>query len=73
MFVCVFQLDSWSVILNGAVEVIYLDGRSESVCMGGSFGVCPSNEKQLMTGVMRTKVDDCQVSLLRIFTWAIQF
>lgn len=54
------ELDSWSVILNGAVEVIYLDGRSESVCMGGSFGVCPSMEKQLMTGVMRTKVDDCQ-------------
>uniref|UniRef100_A0A671KBN0 Rap guanine nucleotide exchange factor 2-like n=1 Tax=Sinocyclocheilus anshuiensis TaxID=1608454 RepID=A0A671KBN0_9TELE len=28
--------------------------------MGGSFGVSPSMEKQLMTGVMRTKVDDCQ-------------
>ncbi|XP_051558726.1 rap guanine nucleotide exchange factor 2 isoform X3 [Myxocyprinus asiaticus] len=54
------ELDSWSVILNGAVEVIYLDGHSESVCMGGSFGVSPSMEKQLMTGVMRTKVDDCQ-------------
>uniref|UniRef100_A0A671M5A9 Rap guanine nucleotide exchange factor 2 n=1 Tax=Sinocyclocheilus anshuiensis TaxID=1608454 RepID=A0A671M5A9_9TELE len=54
------ELDSWSVILNGAVEVIYPDGGSESVCMGGSFGVSPSMEKQLMTGVMRTKVDDCQ-------------
>uniref|UniRef100_A0A672SKG5 Rap guanine nucleotide exchange factor 2-like n=1 Tax=Sinocyclocheilus grahami TaxID=75366 RepID=A0A672SKG5_SINGR len=54
------ELDSWSVILNGAVEVIYPGGGSESVCMGGSFGVSPSMEKQLMTGVMRTKVDDCQ-------------
>ncbi|TRY68125.1 hypothetical protein DNTS_025219 [Danionella cerebrum] len=54
------ELDSWSVILNGAVEVIRPDGRSENVCMGGSFGVSPSMEKQLMTGVMRTKVDDCQ-------------
>lgn len=41
--------------------MIYPDGRSESVCMGGSFGVSPSMEKQLMTGIMRTKVDDCQV------------
>lgn len=41
--------------------MIYPDGRPESVCMGGSFGVSPSLEKQLMTGVMRTKVDDCQV------------
>uniref|UniRef100_A0A673LFU9 Rap guanine nucleotide exchange factor 2-like n=1 Tax=Sinocyclocheilus rhinocerous TaxID=307959 RepID=A0A673LFU9_9TELE len=58
------ELDSWSVILNGAVEVIYPGGGSESVCMGGSFGVSPSMEKQLMTGVMRTKVDDCQLTLL---------
>lgn len=41
----------------------YPDGRTESVCMGGSFGVSPSLEKQLMTGVMRTKVDDCQVKV----------
>ncbi|XP_051993337.1 rap guanine nucleotide exchange factor 2-like isoform X2 [Xyrauchen texanus] len=54
------ELDSWSVILNGAVEVIHQDGGSESVCMGGSFGVSPSMEKQMMTGVMKTKVDDCQ-------------
>ncbi|XP_056623536.1 rap guanine nucleotide exchange factor 2 isoform X2 [Triplophysa dalaica] len=54
------ELDSWSVILNGAVEVICPDGRSESVGMGGSFGVSPSMEKQLMTGIMKTKVDDCQ-------------
>ncbi|KAG9259811.1 rap guanine nucleotide exchange factor 2-like isoform X3 [Astyanax mexicanus] len=54
------ELDSWSVILNGAVEVMYPDGQCETVGMGGSFGVSPSMEKELMVGVMRTKVDDCQ-------------
>ncbi|XP_076874922.1 rap guanine nucleotide exchange factor 2 isoform X3 [Brachyhypopomus gauderio] len=54
------ELDSWSVILNGAVEVMYPDGQCETVGMGGSFGVSPSMDKELMVGVMRTKVDDCQ-------------
>ncbi|XP_046698859.1 rap guanine nucleotide exchange factor 2 isoform X3 [Silurus meridionalis] len=54
------ELDSWSVILNGAVEVMYPDGQCETVGMGGSFGVSPSMEKELMIGVMKTKVDDCQ-------------
>lgn len=55
------QLDSWSVILNGSVEVTYPDGRTEILCMGNSFGVSPTMEKEYMKGVMRTKVDDCQV------------
>uniref|UniRef100_A0A4W4F6J8 Rap guanine nucleotide exchange factor 2 n=1 Tax=Electrophorus electricus TaxID=8005 RepID=A0A4W4F6J8_ELEEL len=54
------ELDSWSVILNGAVEVMYPDGQCETVGMGGSFGVSPSMDKELMVGIMRTKVDDCQ-------------
>ncbi|TSO98561.1 Rap guanine nucleotide exchange factor 2 [Bagarius yarrelli] len=54
------ELDSWSVILNGAVEVMYPDGQCETVGMGGSFGVSPTMDKELMVGVMRTKVDDCQ-------------
>ncbi|NWU92461.1 RPGF2 factor, partial [Upupa epops] len=54
------ELDSWSVILNGSVEVTYLDGRTEILCMGNSFGVSPTMEKEYMKGVMRTKVDDCQ-------------
>lgn len=64
-FVCVcvyvMQLDSWSVILNGAVEVLYPNDHCETVGMGGSFGVSPSMEKELMVGIMKTKVDDCQV------------
>ncbi|KAE8630026.1 hypothetical protein XENTR_v10000671 [Xenopus tropicalis] len=54
------ELDSWSVILNGSVEVTYPDGRTEILCMGNSFGVSPTMEKEYMKGVMRTKVDDCQ-------------
>lgn len=55
------QLDSWSVILNGSVEVTYPEGRTEILCMGNSFGVSPTMEKEYMKGVMKTKVDDCQV------------
>lgn len=55
------QLDSWSVILNGSVEVTYPDNRTEILCMGNSFGVSPTMEKEYMKGVMKTKVDDCQV------------
>ncbi|XP_015200050.1 rap guanine nucleotide exchange factor 2 isoform X3 [Lepisosteus oculatus] len=54
------ELDSWSVILNGSVEVTYPDGRTEILCMGNSFGVSPTLEKEYMKGVMKTKVDDCQ-------------
>lgn len=55
------QLDSWSVILNGSVEVTHPEGRAEILCMGNSFGVSPTMEKEYMKGVMKTKVDDCQV------------
>ncbi|XP_053258943.1 rap guanine nucleotide exchange factor 2 isoform X6 [Podarcis raffonei] len=54
------ELDSWSVILNGSVEVTHPEGRSEILCMGNSFGVSPTMDKEYMKGVMRTKVDDCQ-------------
>ncbi|CAL9706554.1 unnamed protein product [Knipowitschia caucasica] len=54
------ELDSWSVILNGSVEVTYPDSRTEVLCMGNSFGVSPTMEKEFMKGVMKTKVDDCQ-------------
>uniref|UniRef100_A0A8C6TMR3 Rap guanine nucleotide exchange factor 2 n=1 Tax=Neogobius melanostomus TaxID=47308 RepID=A0A8C6TMR3_9GOBI len=54
------ELDSWSVILNGSVEVTYPDSRAEVLCMGNSFGVSPTMDKEFMKGVMKTKVDDCQ-------------
>ncbi|XP_073680833.1 rap guanine nucleotide exchange factor 6 isoform X2 [Garra rufa] len=54
------ELDLWYVILNGAVEISYGDGRTEILCMGNSFGISPSLEKQFMNGVVCTKGDDCQ-------------
>ncbi|XP_078407117.1 rap guanine nucleotide exchange factor 6-like isoform X6 [Cetorhinus maximus] len=54
------ELESWYVILNGSVEIIDSHGRSEILCMGNSFGISPSLEKQYMKGIVRTKADDCQ-------------
>lgn len=63
MIACVWclQLDLWYVILNGAVEIGYPDGRTEILCMGNSFGISPSLDKQYMNGEVRTKGDDSQV------------
>lgn len=63
LIVCVWclQLDLWYVILNGAVEISYPDSRMETLCMGNSFGISPSLDKQYMHGEVRTKGDDCQV------------
>uniref|UniRef100_A0A8C7R2C7 Rap guanine nucleotide exchange factor (GEF) 6 n=1 Tax=Oncorhynchus mykiss TaxID=8022 RepID=A0A8C7R2C7_ONCMY len=54
------ELDLWYVILNGAVEISHPDSRMETLCMGNSFGISPSLDKQYMSGVVRTKGDDCQ-------------
>uniref|UniRef100_A0A3P8PT18 Rap guanine nucleotide exchange factor (GEF) 6 n=1 Tax=Astatotilapia calliptera TaxID=8154 RepID=A0A3P8PT18_ASTCA len=54
------ELDHWYVILNGAVEISHHDGRTETLCMGNSFGISPSLDKQYMNGEVRTKGDDCQ-------------
>lgn len=54
------ELDSWSVILNGSVEV---STGSEEPCtlhLGDSFGVEPTLKKMYHKGVMKTRVDDCQ-------------
>ena len=52
------ELDSWSVIINGHVEV--LDGHSRELHLGDSFGITPTMDKLYHKGVMRTKCDDCQ-------------
>ncbi|XP_022105677.1 rap guanine nucleotide exchange factor 6-like isoform X2 [Acanthaster planci] len=54
------ELDSWSVILNGHVEVTKPDGTVEQLHLGDSFGVKPTLETQFHVGVMRTTIDDCQ-------------
>ncbi|XP_033908642.3 rap guanine nucleotide exchange factor 6-like isoform X5 [Acipenser ruthenus] len=53
------ELDSWYVILNGSVEIAHLE-RNEILCMGNSFGISPTLDKQYMSGLVRTKGDDCQ-------------
>uniref|UniRef100_A0A8C3AC17 Rap guanine nucleotide exchange factor (GEF) 6 n=1 Tax=Cyclopterus lumpus TaxID=8103 RepID=A0A8C3AC17_CYCLU len=54
------ELDLWYVILNGAVEISHPEARPEALCMGNSFGISPSLDKQHMNGEVRTKGDDCQ-------------
>ncbi|XP_054481228.1 LOW QUALITY PROTEIN: rap guanine nucleotide exchange factor 6 [Anoplopoma fimbria] len=54
------ELDLWYVILNGAVEISHPEARLETLCMGNSFGISPSLDKQYMNGEVRTKGDDCQ-------------
>jgi len=59
------ELDSWSVIVNGSVEVEESDEkgklRRRDLHLGDAFGITPTMEKLYHRGVMRTKVDDCQV------------
>ncbi|XP_049322400.1 rap guanine nucleotide exchange factor 6 isoform X4 [Astyanax mexicanus] len=54
------ELDQWYVILNGAVEIGHGDGRTEILCMGNSFGISASLDKQYVNGEVRSKGDDCQ-------------
>uniref|UniRef100_A0A2C9LIN6 Rap guanine nucleotide exchange factor 2 n=1 Tax=Biomphalaria glabrata TaxID=6526 RepID=A0A2C9LIN6_BIOGL len=54
------ELDSWSVILNGEVEITRPNGTKERLQMGDSFGISPTMEKLYHQGVMKTVVNDCQ-------------
>uniref|UniRef100_A0A5S6Q0Y8 Uncharacterized protein n=1 Tax=Trichuris muris TaxID=70415 RepID=A0A5S6Q0Y8_TRIMR len=58
------QLDSWSVIINGEVEVVMPDGSRFEYRLGDCFGVEPTAEAQFHCGEMRTLVDDCQFVLV---------
>jgi len=55
------ELDSWSVIINGQVEIESKEGGEvRQLNLGDSFGITPTMEKLYHSGVMRTKCDDCQ-------------
>lgn len=54
------ELDSWSVLINGHVEVEHSNGIKEDLQVGDCFGIPPTKEKLYHRGVMRTKCDDCQ-------------
>jgi signal-transduction protein with cAMP-binding, CBS, and nucleotidyltransferase domain len=49
------ELDSWSVLINGAVEIEHSNGEIEQLGLGDSFGILPTMERLLHRGVMRTK------------------
>lgn len=53
------ELDSWSVLVNGSVEVVSLD-KVTVLSAGDCFGLPPTLDKQYFSGMMRTRVDDCQ-------------
>nr|XP_045621434.1 uncharacterized protein LOC123772381 isoform X4 [Procambarus clarkii] len=65
------ELDSWSVIINGHVEVTQPDGSVHELHLGDSsflspsFGITPTMEKLYHQGTMRSKVDDCQFVCIR--------
>lgn len=59
------ELDSWSVLINGHVEIEYnsengVYREKDELQVGDSFGILPTMEKLYHQGVMRTKCDDCQ-------------
>jgi len=54
------ELDSWSVLINGHVEVEHVNGETEQLQVGDSFGILPTMDKLYHRGVMRTRCDDCQ-------------
>ncbi|VDK71703.1 unnamed protein product, partial [Onchocerca ochengi] len=58
------RIDTWSVIVNGQVEVLLPDGERIEYKLGDSFGVQPDLVPQYHVGVMRTLVDDCEFVLV---------
>lgn len=51
------ELDSWSVLINGAVEIEHSNGEIEQLHLGDSFGILPTMDRLLHRGVMRTKYE----------------
>lgn len=59
------ELDSWSVLINGHVEIEYANENGvyrekDELQVGDSFGILPTMDKLYHQGVMKTKCDDCQ-------------
>ena len=55
------RYDSWSVIINGIVDDETTDGQLlRTLNVGESFGCGPTLDQYCHTGIMKTRVDDCQ-------------
>ena len=68
------ELDSWSVIINGEVRIDRTDPEESSNVVkmlkcGDSFGITPTMEKMLHSGVMKTVQDDCQFVCITQVCW----
>ena len=54
------------MILNGSVEIVQKGRAPVTKHLGDSFGVNTTPGSVYNKGIMRTRVDDCQVGLVRI-------
>jgi len=55
------RYDSWSVIINGIVDDETTDGQLiRTLTVGQSFGCGPTLDQYCHTGIMKTRIDDCQ-------------
>ena len=54
------ELDSWSVIINGKVQIESPDYAPRYLECGDSFGIEPNKSVQYHKGIMKTIEDDCQ-------------
>ncbi|CAF0888167.1 unnamed protein product [Rotaria sordida] len=55
------RYDSWSVIINGIVDDETIDGQLiRTLTVGQSFGCGPTLDQYCHTGIMKTRVDNCQ-------------
>ncbi|CAH0545985.1 unnamed protein product [Brassicogethes aeneus] len=54
------ELDSWSVLVNGSVEIQIPGEENQILTVGDAFGILPTMDKLYHKGVMLTQCDDCQ-------------
>ena len=54
------ELDSWSVIINGKVQIESQGRALKYLECGDSFGITPTMDKLYHNGTMKTIEDDCQ-------------
>uniref|UniRef100_A0A1I7SEU5 Rap guanine nucleotide exchange factor 2 n=1 Tax=Bursaphelenchus xylophilus TaxID=6326 RepID=A0A1I7SEU5_BURXY len=58
------RIDSWSVVVNGAVETVKPNGERLEYRLGDAFGAQPQPQPQFNDGETRTLCDDCEFVLV---------
>ncbi|KAL3116791.1 hypothetical protein niasHT_004292 [Heterodera trifolii] len=59
------RIDAWSVVVNGCVEHLHMDGKRTEYQVGDCFGAKPIAQPQLNDGEIRTMVNNCEFILVR--------